>query len=137
MPSLRLYPAGDSRAATVKNPVFGSTPSGAYSPGIIAEGRFLYVSGQGPLRNGQVVRGSVAEEVALTLENLAAVVRTAGASLADVIQCRVFLADIADFAAMDAVYGAFLPDPKPARTTVGVALADGIKVEIDAVVVMP
>jgi len=73
----------------------------------------------------------------MTLENLAAVVRSAGASLADVIQCRVFLADIADFAAMGAVFGAFLPDPKPARTTAGVALADGIKVEIDAIVVMP
>src|SRR5881392_371894 len=104
MPSSRLYPAGDSRTATVKNQVFGSTASGAYSPGIIAEGRFLYVSGKGPLRNGQVVRGSVEEEVALTLENLASVVRTAGASLADVIQCRVLLADIAELAAMDAVY---------------------------------
>ena len=83
------------------------------------------------------MRGSIEEEVALTLENLAGVVRTAGVSLGDVIPRGVFLADIADFAAMDAVYGAFLREPKPARTIVGVALADGIEVEIDAVVVMP
>jgi 2-iminobutanoate/2-iminopropanoate deaminase len=121
----------------MKTPVAGSTPSGAYSPGIIAEGRFLYVSGQGPLRDGRVVSGTIEEEVSLTLRNLAAVVVAAGGTLADIVQCRVFLADIADFAAMDAVYGAFLPDPKPARTTIGAALADGIKVEIDCVALLP
>ena len=121
----------------MKNPVFGSTPSGAYSPGIIAEGTVPLRIRPGTFAQRTDREGSVEEEVALTLENLAAVVRSAGASLADVIQCRVFLADIADFAAMGAVFGAFLPDPKPARTTAGVALADGIKVEIDAIVVMP
>lgn len=118
-------------------PVAGSTPSGAYSPGIIAEGRMLYVSGQGPLLDGKVVSGSIESEVELTLQNLASVVEAAGATLADIVQCRVFLADIDDFDAMDRVYGAFLPDPKPARTTIGAALADGIKVEIDCVVVLP
>jgi len=138
MPSSTLFPAGDAPDIRgMKEPVSGSLPSGAYSPGVVAEGRFLYVSGQGPLRAGEVVSGSIEDEVALTLENLAGVISTAGASLADVVQCRVFLADIADFAAMDAVYGALMPDPKPARTTIGATLADGIKVEIDAVVVMP
>jgi 2-iminobutanoate/2-iminopropanoate deaminase len=138
MPSSKPYQAGDpATACSVKKVVSGSTPTGAYSPGVIAEGRFLYISGQGPLRNGKVVRGSIEQEVALTLENLAGVVGSAGAGLDDIVQCRVFLADIADFAAMDAVYGAFMPDPKPARTTIGATLADGIKVEIDAVVVMP
>lgn len=137
MPSSKQSRAGDSPGDTgVKNPVGGSIPSGAYSPGVIAEGRFLYVSGQGPLRDGKVVSGSIEEEVRLTLENLAGVVRTSGASLADIVQCRVFLADIADFGAMDAVYGALIPDPKPARTTIGATLAGGIKVEIDAVVVL-
>ena len=117
--------------------VQGSTPSGAYSPGIVAEGRFLYVSGQGPLRDGKVVAGSVESEVRLTLENLGAVVEAAGGTLADIVHCRVFLADIANFDAMDAVYRAFLPDPKPARTTIGAALAEGIKVEIDCVAVLP
>jgi 2-iminobutanoate/2-iminopropanoate deaminase len=120
----------------VKTPVEGSRPSGAYSPGIVAEGRFLFVSGQGPLRDGRVVRGSIDEEVALTLRNLASVVEAAGARFKDVVQCRVYLADIADFAAMDRVYRDLMPDPKPARTTIGAALADGIKVEIDCVAVL-
>jgi 2-iminobutanoate/2-iminopropanoate deaminase len=126
-----------ARPTGLKTPVAGSTPSGAYSPGIIAEGRLLYVSGQGPLRDGKVVSGSIESEVTLTLQNLAGVVQAAGATLADIVQCRVYLADIGDFDAMDSVYGAFLPDPKPARTTIGAALADGIKVEIDCVVVLP
>jgi 2-iminobutanoate/2-iminopropanoate deaminase len=117
-----------ARPTGLKTPVAGSTPSGAYSPGIIAEGRLLYVSGQGPLRDGKVVSGSIESEVTLTLQNLAGVVQAAGATLADIVQCRVYLADIGDFDAMDS---------KPARTTIGAALADGIKVEIDCVVVLP
>jgi 2-iminobutanoate/2-iminopropanoate deaminase len=121
----------------MKIAVAGSLPSGAYSPGIIAEGRFLFVSGQGPLRDGKVAAGTIAEEVELTLSNVARVIEAAGATLADVVQCRVYLADIADFNAMDAVYSGILPDPKPARTTIGAELADGIKVEIDCVVALP
>ena len=121
----------------MKTAVAGSAPSGAYSPGIIAEGRFLFVSGQGPLRDGKVMNGTIAEEVALTLGNLARVIEAAGATLADIVQCRVYLAQIADFKAMDAVYAGFMPDPKPARTTIGAELADGIKVEIDCVVALP
>jgi 2-iminobutanoate/2-iminopropanoate deaminase len=120
----------------MKTALQGSLPSGAYSPGILAEGRFLLVSGQGPLRDGKVVRGSIEEEVDLTLRNLASVLEAGGARLADVVQSRVYLADIADFAAMDQVYAAFMPDPKPARTTIGAALGDGIKVEIDCVAVL-
>lgn len=120
----------------MKTAVQGSRPSGAYSPGIVAEGRFLYVSGQGPLRDGRVVGGSIEEEVGLALRNMASVLEAAGARVADVVKCCVYLADIADFAAMDRVYGAFMPDPKPARTTIGAALGDGIKVEIDCVAVL-
>jgi 2-iminobutanoate/2-iminopropanoate deaminase len=121
----------------VKSAVQGTAPSGAYSPGIVAQGRFLFVSGQGPLRDGEVVSGTIEDEVSLALENVASVIRTAGADLIDIVQCRVFLADIADFTAMDRVYARFMPDPKPARTTIGAALADGIKVEIDCVAVLP
>ena len=61
----------------------------------------------------------------------------AGASLSHVVRCGVFLADVGDFAAMNAVYAEIFPDPKPARTTIGCALAGGIKVEIDCVAVLP
>ena len=119
-----------------KQPVAGSRPAGAYSPGIIAEGRFLYVSGQGPLRDGAVVGETIGEQTRITLENLAAVLAAAGAGPADVVRCGVFLADMADFAEMNRTYAEFFPDPLPARTTVGAALA-GFKVEIDCVAVLP
>ena len=119
-----------------KQPVAGSRPAGAYSPGIIAEGRFLYVSGQGPLRDGAVVGETAAEQTRIALENLGAVLAAAGAGPADVVRCGVFLADMADFAEMNRAYAEFFADPLPARTTVGAVLA-GFKVEIDCVAVLP
>jgi 2-iminobutanoate/2-iminopropanoate deaminase len=103
---------------------------------VIAEGRFIYVSGQGPVRDGELVTGTIEEETTLVLENIASVLAEAGASLADVIRCGVFLADLDDFEAMNAVYGRVFEEPLPARTTVG-AILPGIKVEIDCVAVLP
>lgn len=122
--------------ALAKTQVAGSRPAGAYSPGIIASGRCLYVSGQGPLRDGVVVGRAIEEQTRVTLENLAAVLEAAGASPADVVRCGVFLADLVDFAGMDAVYADFFPQPLPARTTVGATLRE-IRVEIDCVAVLP
>jgi 2-iminobutanoate/2-iminopropanoate deaminase len=122
----------------VKQAVGGSRPAGAYSPGIVAEGRFVYVSGQGPLRDGEVTGATIEEQTRIVLDNVAAVLKSAGTGFADVVQCRVFLADTADFRAMDAVYAQFFPEPRPARTTVGVALPlPGMLVEIDCVAVLP
>lgn len=121
-----------------KQAVGGSRPGGAYSPGIVAEGRLVYVSGQGPLRDGEVTGDTVREQTQIVLDNVAAVLESAGAGLADVVQCRVFLADTADFRAMDEVYSQVFPPPLPARTTVGVALPlPGMLVEIDCVAVLP
>jgi 2-iminobutanoate/2-iminopropanoate deaminase len=118
-----------------KRAVAGTEPGGAYSPGIVAEGRFVYVSGQGPTRDGVVSGKTTAEQTKVVLENVAAVLAQAGATMADVVRCGVFLADIADFAEMNEVYGQMFPHPLPARTTVGAALA-GIRVEIDCVAVL-
>jgi 2-iminobutanoate/2-iminopropanoate deaminase len=121
-----------------KRPVGGSRPAGSYSPGIVAEGRFVYVSGQGPLRDGEVIGVTVAEQTRVVLENVAAVLADAGASLSDVVRCGVFLADVADFREMDQVYSGYFPQPLPARTTVGAALPGaGMLVEIDCVAVLP
>jgi len=116
--------------------VGGTQPVGAYSPGIVAEGRFAYVSGQGPLRDGVVSGDTIQEQTRVALGNIAAVLASAGASLADVVRCGVFLADMADFHGMNDVYAEFFPDPLPARTTVGATLP-GILVEIDCVAVLP
>jgi 2-iminobutanoate/2-iminopropanoate deaminase len=115
------------------------TRLGPYSPAIVAEGRFVFVSGQGPLRDGDYVPGTgVGDETRLTLENLFAILAAAGCTPGDVVRCGVFLTDINDFAEMNAAYEAAFPDPPPARTTVQVAaLPGGIRVEIDCVAVLP
>jgi 2-iminobutanoate/2-iminopropanoate deaminase len=120
----------------VKERVEGARPGGAYSPGIVAEGRFVYVSGQGPVRDGEPAPATIEEQTRVALDNLRRVLEEAGASLADVVRCGVFLADLDDFAAMNAVYAETFPEPLPARTTVGAELP-GIKVEIDCVAVLP
>lgn len=121
-----------------KQPVGGSKPAGAYSPGIVAEGRFVYVSGQGGLRDGELQGRTAGEQTVAVIANLTAVLESAGATLADVVRCGVFLADIRDFAAMDKVYRASFPEPLPARTTVSAALPiAGMLVEIDCVAVLP
>ena len=119
-----------------KQAVGGSQPAGAYSPGIVAEGRFVYVSGQGPVRDGVVTGHTIEEQTRVVLGNIDAVLAAAGATLADVVRCGVFLADMADFRGMNDVYGEIFPVPLPARTTVGATLP-GILVEIDCVAVLP
>jgi enamine deaminase RidA (YjgF/YER057c/UK114 family) len=121
-----------------KQPVGGSQPGGSYSAGIVAEGRFVYVSGQGPFRDGALAGTGIEEQTRVTLGNLAAVLESAGASLADVVRCGVFLADVRDFAAMDKAYAGTFPRPLPARTTVGAAFpVPGMLVEIDCVAALP
>jgi 2-iminobutanoate/2-iminopropanoate deaminase len=103
---------------------------------VIAEGRFVFVAGQASLRDGAVVSGTIEEETRAALANLAVVLAEAGAGLEDVVRVGVYLADIEDFAAMNAVYAEVMPAPLPARTTIGASLP-GIKVEIDCVAVLP
>ena len=111
---------------------------GPYSPGIVAEGRFVYVSGQGAMRDGEYVAGSAGEETRLILENVFRILSAAGCSPGDVVRCGVYLTDMADFDEMNAAYAEAFPPPRPARTTIGVAaLPGGIRVEIDCVAVLP
>ena len=109
--------------------------SGGYSQAIRANG-FLFLSGQAPFDvRGELVRGSVAEQVERTLANLDAVARAGGSALANAVRVGVYLRDLADFAEMDAAYRAFFGNgaPLPARTTIQSDLI-GFDVEIDAVV---
>jgi len=100
--------------------------------------RVVYSSGQIALvpGSGQLVGGGIAEQTEQVLQNLAAVLRGAGLTLADVVKTTVYLADLADFAAMNDVYGRHFAGALPARSTVGVAaLPKGARVEIDVVAV--
>jgi 2-iminobutanoate/2-iminopropanoate deaminase len=115
------------------------TPRGPYSHAVRA-GDFIYVSGQGPIdpQTNELKLGDVASETRATLENIRAILTAAGAGLADVVKCGVFLTDIRDFAEMNKVYSEFFGDIRPARTTVQAVLpAHGSKVEIDCVAYRP
>jgi 2-iminobutanoate/2-iminopropanoate deaminase len=112
---------------------------GPYSQAIVV-GDLVFCAGQGAIApvTQEVRHGTVEEETERTLRNLGAVLDAAGASFADVVKTTVFLADMADFAAMNGVYATFFPDPPPARTTVQVAaLPKGFKVEIEAIARRP
>jgi len=98
------------------------------------KGRWLVSSGQVGLdpATGTLVPGGVGPETERALRNLEAVLKAGEAGLGDVVKTTVFLADMADFAAMNEVYGRFFPDPKPARSTVAVrSLPREARVEIE------
>ena len=99
-------------------------------------GDVLYLSGQIgtlPGTNG-LTEGGVGPETRQTLENIRSVLEYAGSSLERVVKCTVFLADIADYAAMNEVYRSYFPDKPPARSTVaGSGLALGARVEIECI----
>jgi 2-iminobutanoate/2-iminopropanoate deaminase len=108
---------------------------GPYSQAIRA-GEFIFVSGQIPLdpSSGTLVLGDVRAQSRRVLENLAAILGAAGASLGDVVKTTVYLADLADFSAMNEVYATFFTGAAPARATVQVSrLPRDVRVEIDAV----
>jgi 2-iminobutanoate/2-iminopropanoate deaminase len=96
----------------------------------------VYLSGQvgQDPATGQLVTGDVAEQTEQILRNARAVLEAAGKTLTDVVRVGVFLTDIGDFAAMNAVYGRYFTPPYPARTTVAVvALPLAARVEMDFV----
>ncbi len=117
-----------------------STPTapaaiGPYSQGQVSGG-FLFSAGQIPLipESMEMVTGSIEDQTRRVMQNLDAVLAAAGTSWARVVKTTVFLTDLADFAAFNAVYGAHLGEAKPARSTVQVAaLPRGAKVEIELI----
>src|SRR5450759_1118905 len=107
---------------------------GPYSQAIVA-GELVFCSGQLGLdpATGELVTG-VEAQAERALRNLTAVLAAAGATWGEVVKTTVFLADITDFTAVNAVYATFMPDPPPARSTFAVgALPKGGRIEIEAV----
>jgi 2-iminobutanoate/2-iminopropanoate deaminase len=112
---------------------------GPYSPAIRA-GNLLFVSGQIPIdpASGRLVDGDIAAQTDQVMRNISALLRAAGAGFEHVVRTTVFLVDLSEFAAMNAVYGRFVVDPPPARATVQVArLPRDVRVEIDVIAVLP
>ncbi len=109
-------------------------PIGPYSQAIRSGGD-LYCSGQIALdpQTGDLIAGGVSEQTDRALRNLGAVLEAAGMDLGNVIKTTIFLVDMNDFAAVNAVYARYFERTKPARSTVAVAaLPKGARVEIEA-----
>jgi 2-iminobutanoate/2-iminopropanoate deaminase len=105
----------------------------------VRAGDLLFCSGQIPLdpRTGELVAGGAADQAGRCLENLAAVCQAAGAGLGDAVKVTIYLTDMADFAAVNEVYGSFFESGPPARVAIAVsALPKGADVEMDAVVAL-
>jgi 2-iminobutanoate/2-iminopropanoate deaminase len=112
---------------------------GPYSQGI-KTGSLLFVSGQLPIdpATGNLVAGDAAAQSEQSLRNLQAVVEQGGGELKDVVKTTVFLADIADFTAMNEVYRRYFSSECPARSAFqAAALPKGALVEIEAIAVVP
>ena len=112
-------------------------PIGPYSQGVVAGG-VLYTAGQIGLQpDGTIVDGGAAAQARRALENLRAVVEAGGATLETVVKTTVYLKDLNDFAAVNAVYAEFFGESRPARSTVQVArLPMDSLVEIEAIAVI-
>jgi len=115
------------------------SPVGPYSPGVVV-GNLVFVSGQAGREPGT---GRLAPDVAgqteQVLKNIATILDAAGSGLQHVVRCGVFLVDMQEFPTMNEVYARAFGSHRPARTTVEVSglPGDGLKVEIDAVAVVP
>lgn len=112
-----------------------TAPGGAYSQGVVY-GQLVMTAGQvGRDPASGALPPDLESQIRLGVRNLQAVLEASGSSLANVLKTTCYLADIASFAAFDRVYAELFPEPRPVRSTVGVALADGLLFEIEAIAV--
>jgi 2-iminobutanoate/2-iminopropanoate deaminase len=112
-------------------------PIGPYSQAVLA-GNTLYVSGQIALNpnTGDLVNANIEQETAQVMNNLKAIVETAGFKMSDIVKCTIFLSDMNSFQAVNTVYGTYFTENPPARETVEVAkLPKSVNVEISAIAV--
>jgi len=98
----------------------------------------VYTSGTVPTFNGSIVAGGIEAQTAQVIKNIGVILEEAGTSWDYVMKTTVFLANMSDYAAMNSVYGAMLPSPKPARTAVEVGKLPGaFLIEIEAIAAIP
>ena len=112
-------------------------PIGPYSQAILVD-QTLYVSGQIPLNpfTGDLVLESIEASTHQVLKNITALLKEAGMTLDDIVKCSIFLKDMNDFTAMNAVYGSYFGTIPPARETVQVAkLPLDVNVEISCIAI--
>ncbi len=112
-------------------------PIGPYSQGIKATGSLLFLSGQiALLPDGSLLSGDVQAQTRQVITNISALLTEAGCTADNVVKTTVFLKDMNDFAAMNAVYAEYFGESKPARSTVEVSrLPKDVIVEIEVIAV--
>ncbi|MEV4517575.1 Rid family detoxifying hydrolase [Dactylosporangium sp. NPDC049525] len=111
---------------------------GPYSQAIVAGG-FVFCSGTAGIDPATgVAPDGIEEQTEQALRNLGAVLAAAGASLADLVKTTIFYANVEDFAAINAVYARFMPDPPPARSApANVKLPRNLLISIEGIAVLP
>jgi len=112
-------------------------PQPPYSP-VIVSGDLVYTAGQvAHDENGELVADDIVGQTRRTIENVRTCLAAAGCGLEDVLKVTAFLNDMGDMAAYNEVYKEYFSEPYPARSTVGVSLPGGLRVEIEAVARRP
>lgn len=112
---------------------------GPYSQAVRA-GNTVYFSGQIPLdpSTGNLVEGDIATQTRRVFDNLVAVAEAAGGTLSDIVRVGIYVTDLGNFAAVNAVMAEYFQQPYPARSTIEVSgLPKGAQVEVDAILVLP
>ncbi len=110
-----------------------------YSPAVKV-GDFIFVAGTTAIdrKTGKVLNGTIEEETEATIRNLKQVLQAAGTSLDNVVKATVYITDWNDYKKYNEVYAKYFGKAPPARATIGVAqLYGGLKIEIEAVAIMP
>jgi 2-iminobutanoate/2-iminopropanoate deaminase len=112
-------------------------PIGPYSQGVIAEGKFLFISGQIPLTpEGNFAGNTIEEQTHQSIKNIEAILKEVGLSLKNVVKTTVLMQDLADFGKMNQVYESYFSESKPARAAFQVArLPKDALIEIEAIAV--
>lgn len=109
---------------------------GPYSQGVVATGNLLFTSGQIPIdpATGKLIEGTIEDKAHIAFKNLSAIAQEAGTTLDRAVKTTVFLADINNFKAVNAVYAQYFKEPFPARSAFQVAsLPLGADIEVEAI----
>lgn len=111
-------------------------PVGPYSQGIVVAG-LLFLAGQGPFdKDGIRVGDTITEQARHTFDNIAAMAEAAGTAISHAVRFGVFLSNMDDFEAVNAVMAEYVADPAPVRTTIPASLR-GFDIEVEAVIAVP
>ena len=116
----------------------GAQPFGPYSPAIYCAGRYLFISGQGPVDSfsGKIILGTFRKQAEITFTTIHALLKAGGAGWGDVVKVCVYLSDLMNFQELNEIYLNYFESPYPARTTVGVALLGGMSIGVDCIAVL-